>query len=95
MRAHRIIISLILLSLLLAMSSVVALAWQDPANPEATQIDWWVVAGGGGRSAPGAVVLEDTIGQPLVGEVRTGALSLSSGYWVGQGGVLFLPVVRK
>jgi len=43
---------------------------------------WWsVVGGGGGRVQSGGLTLEGTLGQPVAGEVGSGALTLCSGYW--------------
>jgi hypothetical protein len=70
-----------------------------------TSIDWWVVAGGGGPvSVDGGIVLNSTLGQPIIGPsavppgllgelaepTRTGA-----GYWYGIAveNVIYLPVV--
>jgi hypothetical protein len=92
-RSVRFAILVLLVLLLLPIGA--ALAFQEPFNLEATQIDWWVVAGGGDRSVQGEIVLEDTIGQPVVGASQPGSPGLSAGYWVRQGSVLYLPVVRK
>lgn len=48
---------------------------------EGAAIDWWVVGGGGGPAADGAVVLNDTLGQPVIGPGSGGSVSLGAGYW--------------
>lgn len=46
-------------------------------------IDWWVLGGGGGAGVSGAVVVNDTLGQPVVGEAGASGLVLAAGYWYG------------
>ncbi len=57
----------------------IALAASGPA------VDWQVVAGGGAPVAGGAVTLNDTLGQPVIGASSGGNLALGAGYWVGLG----------
>jgi hypothetical protein len=50
-------------------------------------VEWWVVAGGGASSdgTGGEGVLQDTLGQPIVGPSSGvgGHIALSAGYWTG------------
>jgi len=48
-------------------------------------INWQVIAGGGGRATGGAVVLYDTLGQPVIGPANGGNVALKAGYWYGTG----------
>ena len=45
------------------------------------QINWWVVASGGGTSTVGTYVLGSTIGQTAVGTSSVGSYQLHSGFW--------------
>jgi hypothetical protein len=56
-----------------------------------------VVSGGGRRSTDGDIVLNATLGQPLVGLVSGGDVTLGQGFWHG-GAVeyrIYLPVVLR
>jgi hypothetical protein len=44
-------------------------------------VEWWVVAGGGAPSSGGNVTLNDTLGQPVVGDASGGSVTLHAGYW--------------
>jgi hypothetical protein len=49
-------------------------------------VDWWVVAGGGGESSgAGAVAVNSTLGQPIIGP-SSDSVSLGAGYWYGAEG---------
>ncbi|MBN1889244.1 MAG: right-handed parallel beta-helix repeat-containing protein [Thermoflexales bacterium] len=67
---------------LLALSAVlllgVALAL---AQPQALDIAWWTVDGGGELSAGGDYTLTGAFGQPDAGELSGGTFSLSGGFW--------------
>jgi hypothetical protein len=67
---------------LLAVS--VALAQGTPA------IGWWVISGGGSPSSGGAITLNDTLGQPVVGSSSGGNVSLGAGYWYSAVSVVAL-----
>lgn len=56
-----------------------ALAASGPA------IGWQVIAGGGAPASGGAITLNATLGQPLIGPSTGGTVSLGSGYWYGRG----------
>ncbi len=44
-------------------------------------VDWWVISGGGAPSSGGNVTLNDTLGQPVVGDSSGGSITLHAGYW--------------
>jgi hypothetical protein len=49
-------------------------------------VDWWVVAGGGGESGEASkVVVNSTLGQPIIGP-SSDSVSLGAGYWYGAEG---------
>jgi hypothetical protein len=64
-------------------------------------VEWWVVAGGGTSSdgTGGEVVLQDTLGQPVVGPSSGagGHVALSTGYWTGAVTYyrVYLPLVLR
>lgn len=71
-----------------------------------TILDWDVVPAGGGRSVSGNVVIEDTIGQPVVGISQAGEVVMISGFWAmaasetfpptpPPGPHIYLPLVQK
>jgi len=43
-------------------------------------VPWWVVSGGGAASGGGTVTLNDTLGQPVVGDASGGEVTLRTGY---------------
>lgn len=69
---------LVFLWVALLLGSILALA-QSP-----TEIDWAVVAGGGGASNTGELTVDDTLGQPVIGFAQAGETSLGAGYWYGM-----------
>ncbi len=70
-------IAALLAGLALLISAVGAASAQDPTVP------WWVIAGGGGPSggAGESILLNDTLGQPIIGSSGGGAVDLDAGYW--------------
>jgi hypothetical protein len=64
-------------------------------------VEWWVVAGGGAfsRGSGGEVVLQDTLGQPIVGPSsgNGGQVTLGAGYWTGSAPLhrIYLPLVLR
>lgn len=48
-------------------------------------IGWNVISGGGAPASGGAVTLNATLGQPVVGSSTGGDVSLGAGYWYGLG----------
>ncbi len=55
------LLSLIIAFAIMLLGAGVAQA-QDPA------VDWWVIAGGGAPSSGTGVTLNDTLGQPVIGQ---------------------------
>jgi hypothetical protein len=49
-------------------------------------VDWWVVAGGGGASSADEVVVNSTLGQPIIGASGEKPVALGAGYWYGAQG---------
>jgi hypothetical protein len=47
----------------------------------APNASWNVMAGGGGKSTSGNIVLQDTIGQPIIGSSSGGNINLNAGFW--------------
>jgi hypothetical protein len=59
-------------------------------------IDWWVISGGGAPVAGGDVILNSSLGQPVIGHSEGGDVALEAGYWViNPEYVLYLPVVLR
>jgi hypothetical protein len=57
------------------------------ASPKAgEQINWQVLASGGGTQTLGTLVLSSTIGQTVAGQSSTGSYLLQSGFWQNFGG---------
>lgn len=70
------------------------------ASPDAYDLSWHVVAGGGGRSSSAAYALHGTAGQPAAGGLAGGGYVLGSGFWGGGEVVhgtlrIYLPVVLR
>jgi hypothetical protein len=45
------------------------------------EIDWDAIVGGGGSSIGGAVMVDDTLGQPFVGFAESGPVITTTGLW--------------
>ena len=57
------------------------------AQGKASVVDWWVVASGGGESdEAGKVVVNSTLGQPIIGPSSDKSVALGAGYWYGAEG---------
>lgn len=95
----RTLVVVLLIGLLLA----VALLYGHSALAQGSgpAVDWWVIAGGGASSngSGGDVVLQDTLGQPIVGPSSGdgGQVTLSAGYWAGNVPLhrIYLPLVLR
>jgi hypothetical protein len=64
----------------------------------AFNLDWWVVAGGGGSGTGGAYTLSGTIGQAAPGTLQNGVYTLQGGFWyAGETPQtrVFIPFLRK
>jgi hypothetical protein len=60
----------------------------------------WVLSGGASDSAAGDTALRATLGQPVVGLVSGGNVTLGQGFWHGgslpEGGYdLYLPIIKR
>jgi hypothetical protein len=49
------------------------------------QIDWYVMASGGGEMASTSYNINGTAGQPIVGKSQSSSYIIESGFWVGSG----------
>ena len=49
------------------------------------QVDWYVIASGGGHTESGAYQVDGTLGQAVVGETSSDNYTVEAGYWVGAG----------
>ncbi len=63
-------------------------------------VAWWVFGSGGGQSSSGNVVVNDTIGQPIIGPSNSVTVSLEAGYWLPLSSphplhTLYLPCINK
>jgi hypothetical protein len=61
-------------------------------------IIWWVLGAGGGPASGGQIMLNATLGQPVVGTSSGGATMLKAGYWSAapvSGTGVYLPLLRK
>lgn len=85
------------------LSAVILLHGADAlAQAGGPAIDWWVLAGGGAPATGDGdrVVLNDTLGQPIVGPSSGGGgrVILSAGYWSGAVPLsyrIYLPLVLR
>jgi hypothetical protein len=70
---------LILTALLLA---GIAITVSATANaPSSYQINWDVIAGGGGPSTSSSYAVNATIGQPVIGPAEGASKFVGAGYW--------------
>ena len=95
----RTLVVVLLIGLLLA---VALLAGHGAlAQDSGSAVEWWVVAGCGAFSAGsgGNVVLQDTLGQPIVGPASGDGeqVALSAGYWTDSALLhkIYLPLVLR
>ncbi|UCC79633.1 MAG: hypothetical protein JSW64_15435 [Candidatus Zixiibacteriota bacterium] len=47
------------------------------------QIDWYVIASGGGQMSSTNFNVNGTVGQPIIGTSSSASYTIESGYWVG------------
>ncbi len=67
---------------------------------QAAEVNWWVIAGGGGRDTNGSVTLDSVVGQWVSGSDTTGSTQVNAGFLITAGGAgpthrIFLPLVLK
>ncbi|MCK5427994.1 MAG: hypothetical protein KAI94_00905 [Anaerolineales bacterium] len=82
---------------LLCVLLVAGAAW---AAPQAFDLSWWTVDGGGGTSSSGDFALSGTIGQPDTSPLMSGGdFTIVGGYWGGGAllaqNQLYLPIVTR
>ncbi len=70
------------------------------AAPQAFDLSWWTVDGGGGTSSGGDFTLSGTIGQPDTSPLMSGGdFTIVGGYWGGGAllaqNQLYLPIVSR
>ena len=70
------------------------------AAPQAFDLSWWTVDGGGGTSSGGDFTLSGTIGQPDTSPLMSGGdFTIVGGYWGGGAllaqNQLYLPIVTR
>ena len=88
---------ILILALVLALSLVVVgLALANGG----IELPRWVLSSGASDSASGDVTLRATLGQPVVGVVSGGDVTLGQGFWHGgglpEGGYdIYLPLVQR
>ena len=92
MKTRMLILALVLVLILIAAGLAVA-------NSN-TGLSRWVLGSGSSESIAGDVAIRGTIGQPVVGVVTTGNLTLSQGVWLGgllpgSGSATYLPLIQK
>ncbi len=80
-------------------SGVGAQAGTEPAPAQVTyDLSWHVVAGGGGQSQGGNLILGGTAGQPAAGPAQGDGYDLCAGFWCGPGALQFkvyLPLLLR
>ncbi len=95
-RNRRIIFALIVLALVIV---VVASQAAPVALAAGEAITRSVTASGGGTSGGGNIVIQDTIGQPVIGMSSNAGTGWSAGYWYSIAtsalNKLFLPFVSR
>jgi hypothetical protein len=86
----KILILVLVLALFLAAAGV-ALANGGVERPR------WVLGGGASDAAAGGTTLRATLGQPVVGGVSRGDVTLGQGFWGGAtpGYNIYLPLVTR
>jgi hypothetical protein len=75
-----------LATLALALFALLVTAGLLYAAPNALEMVWWTVDGGGGTLSNGSYSLSGTVGQAEVGAaLESGGYTLVGGYWYGAG----------
>ncbi len=62
---------------------VIILLATSAASAQSYQIDWHVIASGGGHAESADHQADGTIGQPIVGQSSSENYTVDAGYWVG------------
>lgn len=84
----------------LALALVLALALAGgviAAAPDAFEIAWFTVDGGGGSASGGGYTIDGTIGQPDAASASGGGYALDGGFWGPQAAAyrMFAPLVSR
>jgi hypothetical protein len=68
-----------------------------PTQPQAYQLEWWTVDGGGGSASGGSYSLSGTSGQPEAGALSGGGYALTGGFWyqASSGSTIYAPLVVR
>ena len=81
---------LVLVVAVVFIASVVAMANGNVVLPR------WVVCSGASNSADGDVIMHATLGQPVVGVISNGDITLSQGFWRKDGrSFIYLPLIQR
>ena len=62
---------------------IITLLATSVASAQSYQIDWHVIASGGGHAESANHQVDGTIGQAIVGQSSSSNYILKAGYWVG------------
>jgi len=88
MKTKIIILVLLLASLLITVMTVVA--------NEVIELSRWVLSGGIGDSTAEGITLRTTLGQPVVGAISNGDITIGQSFWYGEIQIkVFLPLVQR
>jgi hypothetical protein len=66
---------------LLSLIALTLLVSGARAAPNAPELSWYIIGGGGGHVENGIYSLDSTIGQMVVGTTSNGVYDLCSGFW--------------
>ena len=88
------------LILAVALALFLAAAGVTLAQGGGVEVRRWVLSGGASDSAAEGVALHATLGQPVVGVVSGGDVTLGQGFWLGgdlpEGGYdIYLPLIQR
>lgn len=64
---------------------ILVLLLPSTASSQNYQIDWHVIAWGGGHSESGIYIIDGAIDQPVIGETSSDNYIVEAGFWVGVG----------
>ena len=88
------------IGLLLALLAVtVAGAGPALAAPTASpaagpEVNWWLLGAGGGNSGGGAITLNDSLGQPVIGNASGSGVAMNGGFWQAPAAPAAVPGLR-
>jgi len=78
---------------------VIMMAAASAALADSVELPRWVLGSGASDSTAGSTSLHATLGQPVVGVVAGGDVSLGQGFWHGGATIedhyIFLPLVLR